>query len=204
MSALSSPIQRLWLVLISCSVILVFSGAAHAGANADKSSELLERLRQGGLVLVLRHGDSPHDQSAAVGLSKDCRLGEGRGLSAKGLARSRRLGSLLVESDVALLKAYTSRMCRSWDTAQLIAGAASVIPAAAQMTTDPAIIAEFKKEIEIEISAHPGQNIMLVSHSNIAPLYGAYAADDEAEVPSGYVFVVDPNTWNALGRFTTD
>jgi len=75
-----------------------------------------------------------------------------------------------------------------------------VEPSDAQMTTEPAVIAAFKKEIEGELDGAPGGNILLVSHSNIAPLYGAYADEGEEEVPSGFLYIVSPEDWTAKGR----
>ncbi len=161
-------------------------------------SDAFEILRGGGFVFVMRHASSPHDQSAPVGLSAGCSLGEGRGLDAKGLFQARALGALLHEKGVPILKAYTSRMCRSWDTARLVAGGAPVEPHDAQMTTDPAVIAAFKKRIEAELAANPGQNIMLTSHSNIAPLYGAIVESDEEDLPEGLISVVSPPAWNGV------
>jgi|GEM_PF-1649157 len=173
----------------------VLAGEQDAGVAP---SDAFEILQGGGFVFVMRHASSPHDQSAPVGLSAGCSLGEGRGLDAKGLFQARALGALLHEKGVPILKAYTSRMCRSWDTAVLAAGGAPVEPHDAQMTTDPAAIAAFKKRIEAELAANPGQNIILTSHSNIAPLYGAIVESDEEELPEGLISVVSPPAWNGV------
>lgn len=161
-------------------------------------------LRGGGNVLVMRHANSPHDQLAPVGMSAGCVLAEGRGLDAKGLFQARALGALLRAEEVPILKAYTSDLCRAWDTAALTAGGASVVPHPAQKTTDPDTIAAFKKQIEAELKANPGQNIILSNHSNIAPLYGAKAPGNEDEVPSGAIFVVIPPNWESTIRIALD
>lgn len=171
-----------------------------ASANVDQGNSDM-RLRSGGHVLVMRHASSPHDQSGPVGLSEGCRLGEGRGLDALGLYQARALGAFLKNESAPLLGVYTSRMCRSWDTARLAAGGATVQPHDSQMTTDSKEIAVFKDEIVSLLLENPGHNILLVSHSNIAPLYGAYAKGDEEEVPSGVVFLVEPDQWRALARY---
>ena len=132
-------------------------------------------------------------------MTEGCNLQTGRGLDAEGFFQARQIGEWLKREAVPVLKAYTSDMCRSWDTARLSAGGAPVIPHGAQKTTDSAVIAAFKKEIEAELKANPGQNIMLVSHSNIAPFYGAKADADEEEVPSGAIYAVKPPKWrNAI------
>lgn len=180
-----------------------FLGSAPVLAAEETTSDaemlaVFDALREGGNVLVLRHANSPGGQAASVGMTQGCMLQEGRGLDAEGFYQARHIGEWLQKEDVPVLKAYTSDMCRSWDTARLAAGGAEVTPHPAQKTTDPEAIAAFKKEIEAELAANPGQNIMLVSHSNIAPLYGAKADADEEEVPSGAVFVVAPPAWDQL------
>ena len=176
-------------------------GVAQAGSGAEAETEysdVFSELKDGGYVLVVRHANSPGGQIAPVGLTQGCVLGQGRGLDAEGLFQARYTGEWLKAGGVPLLKAYTSDMCRSWDTARLMAGSATVTAHPAQKTTDAEIIAAFKKEIEAELAANPGQNIMLVSHSNVAPLYGATAQDGEEEIPSGGVFVVRPPQWDEL------
>lgn len=178
-----------------------FSSSVMAEEEMGTEAELQEVfdiLRKGGAVLVLRHAKSPGGQAAPVGMTPGCVLQEGRGLDAEGFYQARHIGEWLKKEGVPVLKAYTSDMCRAWDTARLAAGDADVAAHPAQKTTDAAAIAAFKKEIEAELAANPGQNIMLVSHSNIAPLYGAKAEADEEEVPSGAVFVVAPPTWDQL------
>lgn len=169
------------------------------GTAADTElQEVFDILRKGGNVLVLRHANSPTEQAAPVGMTPDCILQEGRGLDAEGFYQARHIGEWLKKEGVPVLKAYTSDMCRAWDTARLAAGGAGVAAHPAQKTTDATAIAAFKKEVEAELAANPGQNIMLVSHSNIAPFYGAKAEADEEEIPSGAVFVVAPPAWDQL------
>lgn len=183
-----------------CAAFFFSSPAAAAGeAGADAElREVFDILRKGGNVLVLRHANSPGGQVAPVGMTPGCVLQEGRGLDAEGFYQARHIGEWLKKEGVPVLKAYTSDMCRAWDTARLAAGGAGVASHPAQKTTDPEAIAAFKKEIEAELAANRVQNIMLVSHSNIAPLYGAKADADEEEVPSGAVFVVAPPAWDQL------
>lgn len=174
------------------------SALAQDVGDADKA--VFDLLRAGGNVLVMRHANSPNGQKAPVGMTEGCTLGEGRGLDAKGFFQARALGELLAEEEVPILNAYASRMCRAWDTARLVAGGAPVEPSDSQMTTDPAEVAAFKKRIENELAANPGTNIVLSSHSNIAPLYGAEVEEGEAEIASGAIFVVRPPDWSSVAR----
>ncbi len=179
--------------------IAIVGAQAGAGTTADTEfDDVFGPLQDGGYAIVVRHANSPGAQLAPVGMTDGCILGEGRGLDAEGLYQARYTGEWFKASQVPVLKAYTSDMCRSWDTARLMAGSAPVFAHPAQKTTDPEIIAAFKAEIEAELAANPGQNIILVSHSNVAPLYGATAQEGEVEIPSGGVFVVRPPLWDAL------
>ncbi|MBT8471912.1 MAG: hypothetical protein HKN14_12375 [Marinicaulis sp.] len=167
-------------------------------APEDKHA-IFNLMREGGYVLVMRHAASPHDQENPSGTAEGCVLGEGRGLSVEGRESAKMLGELLAKENVPILKAYTSDMCRAWDTAVLtVAGRAPVIPHASQKTTDPETIAAFKLAVEAELASNPGQNIVLANHSNIAPLYGAIERDDEAELPEGVISVVEPSAWFGL------
>jgi phosphohistidine phosphatase SixA len=178
--------------------------ARRAAPLSDSSESVFAQLRGGGQVLVMRHGKSPHDQIAAVGMTQGCNLGEGRGLSAEGLAQARSLGVFLAKEEVPILKAYSSDMCRAWDTARLVAGGAPVMPHGAQKTTDQKTIAAFKKQIEAELVANPGASILLVSHSNIAPLYGAAICEGEDELPEGLITVVDATNWQTIARISAN
>ena len=172
--------------------------------SRDAEQLFWSRVREGGQVFVMRHGKSPHDQTAAVGMTAGCVLGEGRGLSADGLAEARSLGVILVQQGAPILKAYTSDMCRAWDTARLVAGGVKTIPHPAQKTTDPEAVLMFKKAVASELAANPGKSVILVSHSNIAPLYGAKVCDGEVELPEGIVSVVSPENWQTVARILQD
>lgn len=182
----------------------ILSACASEGRSVDEydpPARQYDLLRDGGYVLVMRHAHSPHGQSEPERIGADCRLGDGRGLSAFGARQARYIGETIAAENIPLLKAYTSRMCRAWDTAILAGGDAPVIPHDSQMTTAPDKVSAFKKEIEAELAANPGANIMLVSHSNIAPLYGAGPLEAEEEIPEGVVFIVIPGEWLSIGRF---
>lgn len=171
-----------------------------AGQHGEShgSADIFAKLQEGGYVLVMRHAHSPGGQKASVGMSEGCRLQPGRGLDATGFYQARSLGEMLAENNVPVLKAYTSMMCRAWDTAALAAGGKPVEAHPSQVSTDPATIAAMKAHVAAELAANPGTNIILASHSNIAPLYGALVKDSEEELPEGLISVVDPESWRGL------
>jgi phosphohistidine phosphatase SixA len=168
--------------------------------NEAAQSVAFEALKRGGYVIVMRHANSPGGQLGAVGLSKGCKLAPGRGLDAEGFFQARAIGEILQENAVPILKAYTSQMCRSWDTAALAAAGAPVESHPSQISDKPADVAAMKKKVAAELAKNPGTNIILSSHSNIAPLYGATARKGEKEVPSGVIWLVHPSDWQAIAR----
>ena len=170
-------------------------------AQDDTESALFQSLRDGGYLIVVRHAHSPHGQTDPERFSTDCRLGDGRGLHPIGVQQAQFIGDTLVAENIPLLKAYTSFMCRAWDPAIIASGDAPVFPHNSQMTTDMFEINTFKRAVRAELADNPGTNIMLVSHSNVAPLYGAMPNEDEEELPEGVAFVVKPGAWDTIGRF---
>ncbi|WP_411816920.1 histidine phosphatase family protein [Hyphococcus sp. DH-69] len=192
------------MVRLLCAAFFLLS-ACTGGSNAapkdgpDKAEALFQSLRAGGHVLVMRHANSPSGQKAPLGLSAGCTLGDGRGLDALGFYQARGLGEVLRAQEVPIAKAYTSPMCRSWDTAALAAAGAPVEMSETQISEDPSVVSAFKAQITEEI-ASGGGNIILASHSNIAPFYGATPRATEEEVPSGVIYVIDPATWQAIAR----
>ena len=127
---------------------------SNAQDETGHTASILSDLKAGGYILVMRHANSPYDQQASVGMTDGCILAEGRGLDATGYFQARALGEYLRAEGVPLLKSYTSDMCRSYDTASIVSAGAPVIPHPSQKTEDPAIIAQFKKEIEAELAAN--------------------------------------------------
>lgn len=166
-------------------------GCAHAGARSDIAATF-ERLRQGGNIIVMRHATSPNGQAAAVGMTEGCTLAPGRGLSAQGFFEARFIGEWFAENGVKIDKTYTSDLCRSWDTARLVAAAAygPVIPREEMKSDDAAVAEAFRAELEAELLAAPAANILLVTHSNITPLYWSGPRKGEEETPSGRIHIV--------------
>ncbi len=182
----------------------VFLSAGH-GNNApkderDNSGDVFKTLRSGGFVLVMRHAHSPSDQDNSKGYSEGCVLAPGRGLDETGLLQGQLWSALIEKEQIPILKAYTSHYCRAWDTAAALSGNAEVAPHPSQVTTDPDKIALFKVQVEHDLDANPGSNVLLVSHSNIAPLYGAAVKAGEDELPEGVMSIVDPETWGTIAR----
>lgn len=162
------------------------SKAAISGFDAIRP--LLER---GGALIVMRHATAPPGQASAVGMTAGCVLEGPRGLDAKGFAEARFIGEWLAASKIAIATVYTSDICRAYDTAILVAaGRAPVIPRAELKADDPATADLFKAELAAAWRADPRANIVLVTHSNITPLYGAGPLAGEKETPPARLHVM--------------
>ena len=167
------------------------ASCAHAGDQSSLDAAL-DQLRGGGNLIVLRHATSPSGQKAAVGMTDGCTLAPGRGLSAQGFFEARAIGEWLAGEGVRIDRTYTSDLCRSYDTARLVAAAGNgpVIPREEMKSDDPQVANSFKAALAAELAAAPGINILLVSHSNVVPLYSSGPLEGEEETPSGRIHVV--------------
>lgn len=169
--------------------------AALSSAQAGDRPSLdavVEQLRAGGNIIVMRHATSPSGQKAVVGVTEGCTLAPGRGLSAQGFFEARFIGEWFAENGVKIDKTYTSDLCRSYDTARLVAAAGNgpVIPRDEMKSDDPKVATAFTAELDAELLAAPAANILLVTHSNITPLYWSGPREGEEETPSGRIHIV--------------
>ncbi len=176
-------------------IVAALAGMAAAGVHAGEPAALdaaLAQLKAGGNIVVLRHATSPGEQRAAVGMTEGCALAPGRGLSARGFFEARAIGEWFAENGVKIDKTYTSDLCRSYDTARLVAaaGGGPVIPREEMKSDDPNDADALKADIAAELAASPGMNILLVSHSNVVPLYWSGPLSGEKETPSGRIHIV--------------
>jgi len=158
-----------------------------------------DRLKAGGLVILMRHANSPSNQVHSVALGNNCELAPGRGLDTKGILQASLVRDFLAEEEIPVAQTFSSYLCRTMDTARLVVPSIKIEKATGLASTDPEVIADFKLSVEAVLS-ESSSNVLLVSHSNIVPFYGAKAGVDEEEVPSGSVFIIDPAHWEAIAR----
>ena len=171
--------------------------------RADRTlASVMADLAAGGSVIVMRHANSPDGQIAPVGLTANCNLGAGRGLDAKGFFQARFIGDFLKSEGVSLSAAFTSDMCRAWDTARLVAAGVPVMPSEALKSTDRSTADRFKTIISSAFVDNPTGNILLVTHANIVPLYTDWSAEEE--IPSGVFLIVDPESWTVREKLNLD
>lgn len=163
---------------------------------------VLDDLAKGGRVILMRHANAPEGQAASVGLTADCDFTDGRGLDAKGFFQARFIGEFFRTEGVSIGMAYTSNVCRAFDTARLVAAGAPVAAEPALRSTNLSEIDAFKAVISTALAKGAPSNVLLVTHSNIVPLYADWGSTEE--IPSGVILVVDPATWTVRDKLNMD
>ena len=165
-------------------------------------AELLQRLQSGGLVLVFRHGETGPDpdrgdavsgfvhypgsirEKQAAYLACDRQ----RVLTDAGRAQMVRTGNLMQTAGVLIGEVYASPLCRTRESAWLLAG--RVVP------TD-ALIGPGNDERDRLVTTKPDgeYNRILVSHAYVvAGLMGDFdRATRDRFIPRGHAFVLDPD-----------
>ena len=105
-------------VVVLC-IVLVFGPAW--GQSSPSGAEVLDLLRGGGYVIVVRHGATHNDQADTDPLNLD-NVAKQRQLNDKGRADAKALGALLKTAGVPIGKSYSSRFQRAAETARLVGG----------------------------------------------------------------------------------
>jgi broad specificity phosphatase PhoE len=132
------------------------------------------RLREGRLVLFMRHGAT----TGGLGDPPGIRLGDcatQRNLSDEGRAQARRVGERLREARIRIAKVYTSPWCRCRETAMLAFGMAEEWEPLSSFFDFPEREAQYSERVRKRIAGYvrkpPGGNVVMVTHNvNIAAL----------------------------------
>ncbi|NKC32459.1 histidine phosphatase family protein [Falsiroseomonas selenitidurans] len=172
---------------------------APVAPDSPAGAALVGRLRQGGLVLYLRHADTrgePCDRSYRLG----DRDGQ-RNLSAAGRLQSARIGAMLAELRIPLaLPVLAGPVFRARDTAELAFGAGAIQVTEGLLADDYAggrlawVLAEHRRLFGTRPPA--GENRVLVGHRTPAIMLLGDAVAGRA-FPEGAALVLEP----AGGRF---
>lgn len=161
-----------------CLLSLLFIASA---AQATEAGWAL--LREGGHVVLLRHGYAAGTSDSPKVDFEDCRTQ--RGLSDRGKQQARRIGSLFAARAEPVEQVYTSRFCRTRETADLAFGTSLVKDMAAlDPAPDPAAEETARAEIFALVEGFTGSgNLVLVTHEQvIRSLTGAGAREGEAVI----------------------
>lgn len=190
----------------SALTLLVLSGAyapASLSAATPTTQELVQQLRAGGFVLVMRHAQSP-DEVPTAGEADPGNVHLERQLSAAGKASARELGRALHELGIPIGQIYASPTYRAMQTVQL-AGLAN--PQAVPQLSEGAQGMRGKADrarvlwLQAAVRQAPpaGTNTLVVTHTpNIVGAFGSPVAN----IAAGEMLVFRPQGTHAamVGR----
>ena len=133
-----------------------------------------DRLRAGGLVVLIRHASTEPGLGDPAGF----RLGDcatQRNLSEAGREEARRIGARFKSERVGVAKVYTSPWCRCRETAMLAFGRAEDWEPLSSFFDFPHEEAGYNERVKKRIAGYarrtPGGNVVMVTHNvNIAAL----------------------------------
>jgi broad specificity phosphatase PhoE len=166
------------MIRIACFFLLLLFTSA---AGATEAGWAL--LREGGHVVLLRHGYAGGTTDAPQVDLDDCRTQ--RGLSNRGKQQARRIGSLFAARAEPVEQVYTSRFCRCRETADLAFGSRLVkdLPAL-DPPADAAAEQVLRDEVTALVKGFTGSgNLVLVTHEDvIRALTGSSAREGEAVI----------------------
>ena len=201
MVRLAIPLRLLARVTVSAALAITVFSAPVAGREltpldlaAPAAQPLLDRLRQGGLVLFFRHADT-----AGMACDSSYRVGDRAGqrnISERGREQSRRIGAALREQGVPVARpVLAGPVYRARDTAEEAFGAAAVEVVDGLTADDFAgsrldwVLAEHRRLVREPVPA--GINRVLVGHRTPAIMIFGETVGGRA-FPEGAAIVIDP------------
>lgn len=167
-------------------VLGVFFALAVTQAGATEAGWAL--LRQGGQVVLLANANAPGSGDPANFDIENCRTQ--RNLSDRGRQQARRIGALFAARAEPVEKVYTSRYCRTMETARLAFGERLVEPLEA--LDSPVREPENQEEhaaavVELASNYSDSGNLVLVTHpENVFALTGVRPREGEAIIVTAH------------------
>ena len=179
-------------VAASLGLVSVLSFSMPVDAATDETN-IVQALRTGGLVIVVRHGATFADQADTDPLNFD-NIAAQRNLNDKGKALAKAFGEAIRQSGVPVGKVYTSKYNRAYETA-VIAGFKD-IEKTADITEGGLVVSPNENSRRVEAfrkmlgtAPKPGTNTVLITHKpNIVDALGK----DWFEVKEGEASVFRP------------
>ena len=105
--------------LISMFVVLAFSILPAAAQSAAPSAEWINALRQGGYVIIFRHGATHNDQADTDPLNPD-NVAKQRQLNDAGRAKHKEIGEVFRKLQIKVSAVQTSKFYRAIETGKLM------------------------------------------------------------------------------------
>ena len=178
-----------WLALVVMSLLPVFAFAQTVDLKA-----LVVELKQGGYVIVFRHGATNRDQADTDPLHFD-NIAQQRLLSEKGKEVAKQVGEAFKRLEIPLGRVYTSKFNRAVETGKLLSGS-EVIPSL-DVTEGGLVVTPIENDRRAEAlkkmagtTPEAGKNTLIVTHKpNIVDAFGK----DWFEVKEGEASVFKPD-----------
>jgi phosphohistidine phosphatase SixA len=175
--------------------IIANVSAPTSSINAAPNSRLvLANLKQGGYVIVLRHGATNRDQADTDPLNHS-NINKQRLLSSQGKTQAQQIGVSFRKLGISIEKTYTSKFQRAVETGKLVSGS-EVIPSI-DITEGGLVVSPIENDRRAEslrkmATTMPavGKNMLIVTHKpNIIDAFGK----DWFEVKEGEASIFKPD-----------
>jgi phosphohistidine phosphatase SixA len=180
---------------ISCfAAMLVSCLSVAAYAQTVDMKALVAAMKQGGYVIVFRHGATNRDQADTDPLNPD-NIAKQRLLSDKGREVAKQVGDAFRKLGIPLGKVYTSKFNRAVETGKLVSG--GEVMATFDVTEGGLVVTPIENDRRTEalkkLAGTPperGKNTLIVTHKpNILDAFGK----DWFEVKEGEASVFKPD-----------
>jgi len=174
--------------------LLLISAAPPLRAQTPSTEALLAEMKQGGYVIVLRHGATNRDQADTDPLNHD-NVAKQRLLSPAGKEIAQKVGEAFRKLGIALGPVYTSKFNRAVETGRLVSG--SEVITTLDLTEGGLVVTPIENDRRAEAFRKlvatpppPGKNTLIVSHKpNIIDAFGK----DWFEVKEGEASIFKPD-----------
>jgi len=157
--------------------LLLISAAPPLRAQTPSTAALLAEMKQGGYVIVLRHGATNRDQADTAPLNHD-NIAKQRLLSPAGKEIAQKVGESFRKLGIALGPVYTSKFNRAVETGRLMSGGEVITTL--DLTEGGRVVTPIENDRRAEAfwklvatAPPPGKNTLIVSHKpNIIDAFG--------------------------------
>jgi broad specificity phosphatase PhoE len=197
-----------------CAVLTFLPGLA---SSQPLQAELVDDLRLGGYVIVLRHGATVSDQASTDSMSRKD-VSTQRQLSEQGRAQARSIGESMRRLKIPVALVLTSTVQRAVDTGTLLGfGAVTATADLAESGSESSADDNYRRAQALRklVAERPpaDNNVVVVSHKpNIVDAFGKDWSDvreGEASIfePDGHggyklVVRIQANAWTELARLS--
>jgi phosphohistidine phosphatase SixA len=192
-----SNLNRTAALILSLLVLLtLWAGRAYAD-----DEKVWAALKQGGKVILLRHGHV--DIREGIGRLAPGNCAEEVNLSARGVEQAKRIGEAFRAHGIAVGEVLSSPYCRCIDTGELAFGHATPV----QYLMPPGILSDSQAKLNLErvlqdVRNHRSSaNLVMITHDlNISEIVL------EPSIAMGDFFVVEPNgmDFDVIGKIRID